>query len=252
AAPRWRTPRRPGARPRREGRGCARRGGGPCPGIRGGSSTPPGPRGLAARLARRPSNSALRGPPRRDPLGAPPPGDALRATPPRDPLRRRRAAATRQPREQIADHVLELRTPDLLELVADPHCRLPDRHEPCQVYRRGDDDDVALARVDRRFHVLDLLLRIPHGGEERPDRGVLPERVANLPDEPRTRIDDLSRSVALRRDDTGAVFHVSVRERGAVLDHERPSVPDELRLVDGDGGGRVDHDRVGVDLLNSS
>ena len=96
-----------------------------------------------------------------------------------------------------------------------------------EVDRRGDHDHVHVGGVDDLLHLVELPLGVPHGRQDRADV-VLAERLVDRADGPRTRIHDLGRAVLAGRHHAGAVLHLAVRERGAVLDHQHPLARDRV------------------------
>src|SRR5665647_1219438 len=116
-----------------------------------------------------------------------------------------------------------------------------------QVDGRADDDHVGAGGVDGRLQVPELLLRVAHCRQQHADVRVLLEGRLDLADGERPRVDELGGAELLGGHGAGAVLHLAVRERGAVLDHKDLLALDELRLVDGDRRGAHDDARRGID-----
>ena len=91
---------------------------------------------------------------------------------------------------------------------------------------------VGAGGVDRRLEVLELLLRVAHGRQQDADVGVLLEGRLDLADGERARIDELGGAELPGGHGAGAVLHLAVGERGAVLDDEHALALDQLGLVD--------------------
>src|SRR5574341_35941 len=94
-----------------------------------------------------------------------------------------------------ADDVFQIRAGAFLQLVVHAHGGRAQRHQPAEVHRGPDHDDIGARRLDRLPQLADLVVTVAHRRQHRTEVWIGAEDLADAAHGMRPRIDDLPRSI---------------------------------------------------------